>query len=156
MSGRKTLSASRSIVDLMYTLTATNFDVSLLDLQPFVCAFIHAIQSCVDFGLQMCWFMAGRVLVRFLRASIDEGIREQILLLQSQVSFVRTMLAKAGERVPLAYRYGKMLHDTLTNMCGEQFAEPIPEYLPPRGHYITAMSQHTNGDLPHTVEHIVL
>ena len=35
-SARKTLIASRAIVNLMYTLTATNYDVTLLDLQPFV------------------------------------------------------------------------------------------------------------------------
>lgn len=50
----------------------------------------------------MCWFMAGRVLVRFLRTSIDSNDHDQILTLQNEVSFVRTMLGKAGERVPLA------------------------------------------------------
>lgn len=35
-SARKTLLASRAIVNLMYTLTATNYDVTLLDLQAFV------------------------------------------------------------------------------------------------------------------------
>lgn len=35
-SARKTLLASRGIVNLMYTLTATNYDVTLLDLQTYV------------------------------------------------------------------------------------------------------------------------
>lgn len=68
----------------------------------------------------------------------------------------RMMLGKAGERVPLAcktyspfltnielcspsfltVRYGKMLNDTLVNMCGDQFSDSIPSNLPPRGHYV--------------------
>ncbi|KAI0691177.1 hypothetical protein BC835DRAFT_1432535, partial [Cytidiella melzeri] len=130
-SATKTLMASRTIVELMYTLGATNYDITLLDLQVF-----------------MCWFMAGRVLVRFLRAVIDSGDHEQIVTLQGEISFVRMMLSKAGERVHLAFRYSKMLHDTLVNMCGEQFAETIPSTLPPREHY-AANTMHT------TVQHVV-
>ncbi|KAF7796741.1 hypothetical protein EIP86_007924 [Pleurotus ostreatoroseus] len=125
VSTRKTLSASRAIVELMYAITATNYDVTLLDLQPF-----------------MCWFMAGRVLVRFLRTAVDANQRDTIMLLQSQISFVRSVLNKAGERVPLAYRYGKMLNDTLVNMCGENFSDPLPESLPPRGHFMPGADVH--------------
>lgn len=139
-SARKTLTAARAIVELMYMLSSTNYDVTLLDLQPF-----------------MCWFMAGRVLVRFLRAAIDGSRADQLVPLQSEISFVRTMLSKAGERVPLAYRYAKMLHDTLTNMCGQQFADNIPDTLPPRGYYMAVQaSRPMVGNVPHTVEHIVL
>ena len=77
--------------------------------------------------------MAGRVLVRFLRAAVDAGRQDHVMAIQTQVSFVRTVLSKAGERVPLAYRYGKMLNDTLINMVGEEYADPIPQTLPPRG-----------------------
>ena len=67
------------------------------------------------------------------------------------------MLAKAGERVPLAYRYAKMLHDTLVNMCGQQFADTLPDALPPRGYYMTLQANRPMvGNIPHTVEHIVL
>ena len=37
----------------------------------------------------MCWFMAGRVLVRFLRAAIDGSRSDQLVPLQSEISFVR-------------------------------------------------------------------
>jgi hypothetical protein len=40
---------------------------------------------------QMCWFMAGRVLVRFLRAAIDSSDHEQIICLQGEISFVRSV-----------------------------------------------------------------
>ena len=67
------------------------------------------------------------------------------------------MLSKAGERVPLAYRYAKMLHDTLVNMCGQQFADSIPDTLPPRGYYMSVQANRPMvGNVPHTVEHIVL
>ena len=89
------------------------------------------------------------------------------------------MLCKAGERVPLACkralllsgqliynltfarvpvdRYCKMLHDTLVNMCGQQFADSIPDTLPPRGYYMALQaSRPMVGNIPHTVEHIVL
>ncbi|KAJ3537494.1 hypothetical protein NM688_g6679 [Phlebia brevispora] len=125
VSTRKTLAASRVIVELMYAITATNYDVTLLDLMPF-----------------MCWFMAGRVLVRFLRTAIDANQRDTIVLLQSQISYIRTVLSQAGERVPLAYRYGKMLTDTLVNMCGESFIDSIPEGLPPRGYTMPGADVH--------------
>ena len=106
--------------------------------------------------------MAGRVLMRFLRTAVDANQRDTIMLLQSQISFVRSVLNKAGERVPLACasyvyrrhshhidsiydsadRYGKMLNDTLVNMCGENFSDPLPESLPPRGHFMPGADVH--------------
>ena len=64
----------------------------------------------------MCWFMAGRVLVRFLRTAVDANQRDTIMLLQSQISFVRSVLNKAGERVPLACEsyIRRHSHHTLT------------------------------------------
>ena len=46
--------------------------------------------------------MAGRVLVRFLRASIDSGSDENCTTLQKEIEYIRSMLAVVGERVPLA------------------------------------------------------
>ena len=43
VSSRKTLAASRIIVDLMHAVTATNYDVTLLDLQPFVSQIFTAL-----------------------------------------------------------------------------------------------------------------
>ena len=79
-----------AIVELMYKLNATNYDVTLLDLQPFVrtCS-PHVALRRADDGVQMCWFMAGRVLVRFLRAAIDCSRNEEIMPLQREISFVR-------------------------------------------------------------------
>lgn len=50
-----------------------------------------------------------------------------------------------------------MLSDTLINMCGQQFAETMPETLPPRGYYMAvAASRPMVTNMPHTVEHIIL
>lgn len=91
VSSRKTLNASRAILELIYMVAATNYDVSLLDLQAFVRAPTPHCSRRRDLTrtTQMCWFMAGRVLVRFLRAAIDNARHDQLIPLQREVSYVR-------------------------------------------------------------------
>lgn len=43
--------------------------------------------------------------MRALKASMDMKDFEQMMVLQNEVSFVHSMLAKAGERMPLAREY---------------------------------------------------
>ncbi|KIP05989.1 hypothetical protein PHLGIDRAFT_107482 [Phlebiopsis gigantea 11061_1 CR5-6] len=86
------LTASRAIVDSLHGVTSTSFDVSLLDTMAF-----------------LCWYMAGRVLTRFLKAAQDNQAAEHLIPLKTEVSFIRSMLLRAGERIPLAYCYWKML-----------------------------------------------
>ncbi|EKM55966.1 uncharacterized protein PHACADRAFT_256950 [Phanerochaete carnosa HHB-10118-sp] len=86
------LTAARAIVDLLHIVTSTSYDVSLVDTWPY-----------------LCWYMAGRVLVRFLKAAQDQNLHEQLIPLRAEISFLRGTLMKAGERVPLAYCYYKML-----------------------------------------------
>ncbi|PSR81917.1 hypothetical protein PHLCEN_2v6212 [Hermanssonia centrifuga] len=114
ISAYKILSSSRAIVEFLHSISSTSYDVSSMDLYPF-----------------LCWFMAGRVLVRFLKAAQDAQAQDQVIPLQAEINFLRTMLAKAGERVPLAYRYAKMLGDTLVQTCGVQEVES-PSAMPPR------------------------
>ncbi|KAH8102517.1 hypothetical protein BXZ70DRAFT_786901 [Cristinia sonorae] len=113
----KILRASRSIVDLAYTLNATSYDVSLLGLSPV-----------------MVWFIGARVLIRFLKAAIDSNSEQHILALQGEIFFLRTVIGKAGERLFLAERYRKMLDENLFATCGQQFTEtgstPIPQAIP--------------------------
>lgn len=42
-----------------------------------------------DVGVKMCWFMAGRVLVRFLHAAISHNSEEQIMTLWAEVDYIR-------------------------------------------------------------------
>ncbi|KAI0691861.1 hypothetical protein BC835DRAFT_1359567 [Cytidiella melzeri] len=108
VSRQQILKAVRSILDLMYSLTATSYDVSLLD------------HLCI-LSLNIC----NRVLVRALKAAIDENNAEEIVVLHSEIIYIYGVLAQAGERLPLAYRYKKVVYDTLANICGPQFVENI-------------------------------
>ncbi|KAH8982587.1 hypothetical protein EDB92DRAFT_1893745 [Lactarius akahatsu] len=94
VSAFKILEASRAVLDLIYAVRSTSFDVTLLD---FFCAF--------------CWFRAGRVLVRFWQAAQQANSKEQTLTLRSEVEYIIAALAKLGERVPLAHRYFLMLSE---------------------------------------------
>ncbi|KAI0691869.1 hypothetical protein BC835DRAFT_1359660 [Cytidiella melzeri] len=105
-SAGKTLKAARAILDLMYLMSSTSYDVSLLD------------QMCIS-----GWYIAGRVLIRFLHAAIRHNYLEHIVVLHTEVSYVHDMLSKAGERVPAACNK-RILFDILVQSCGEQFADP--------------------------------
>lgn len=94
VSAFKILEASRAVLNLIYAVRSTSFDVTLLD---FFCAF--------------CWFRAGRVLVRFWQAAQQANSKEQTLTLRSEVEYIIAALAKLGERVPLAHRYFLMLSE---------------------------------------------
>ncbi|THH33509.1 hypothetical protein EUX98_g641 [Antrodiella citrinella] len=104
----KILKASRSIVDLAYTVNATSYDLSLLGLNPI-----------------MCWFIAARVLIRFLKVAIDANSEQHIMALQGEIYFLRTVIGKAGDRLFLPERYRKMLDENLFATCGQQFEETI-------------------------------
>ncbi|KAF8507193.1 hypothetical protein F5888DRAFT_1602133 [Russula emetica] len=85
VSAFKILEASRNILELIYAVCSTSFDVTLLD---FFCTF--------------AWFMAGRVLGRFWQAALDANSAEQVLTLCAEVEYIMAALAKLAERVPLA------------------------------------------------------
>ncbi|TFK77005.1 hypothetical protein BDN72DRAFT_754042 [Pluteus cervinus] len=101
LSALKILTAARAILDLIYVVWSTSYDITLLDS---FCTF--------------CWFVAGRVLVRFLQAAIDANSHEQVATLRAEVDFVQSAIAKVGQRIPLAYRYAKLLENYVTQRCG--------------------------------------
>ncbi|KDQ63649.1 hypothetical protein JAAARDRAFT_148211 [Jaapia argillacea MUCL 33604] len=114
ISACKILAAARDILNLIYAITATSYDISLLDI-----------------FVTFSWFMAGRVLARFLQAAQSANGQEHIATLSAEILSIRSAIAKMGERVPVAYRYAKMLQDFISQTCGDNFAVPIPA-LPPR------------------------
>ncbi|KAJ6610095.1 hypothetical protein B0H10DRAFT_2166192 [Mycena sp. CBHHK59/15] len=115
ISALKILTAARSILDLAYNVCSTSFDVTLLD--PF-CSF--------------CWFISGRVLVRFLQAAMDANTSEQIATLRAELEFIQSAIARIGQRIPLAFRYAKMLNDLIVNRCGESSAGESAQLTFPR------------------------
>ncbi|KAJ7631110.1 hypothetical protein FB45DRAFT_990906 [Roridomyces roridus] len=102
ISALKILTAARSVLDLAYEVCNTTFDVTLLD--P-LCSY--------------CWFISGRVLVRFLQAALDGNTTEQIATLRAETDFLKSAIAKIGQRIPLAFRYAKMLDDLIFKRCGD-------------------------------------
>jgi len=74
----------------------------------------------------MCWFMAARILVRFLKAAIDAESEPQMNALQDEIAYVRSMIDKGSRRLPLADRYKRMLEEFLLSTCGRQFIDTVP------------------------------
>ncbi|KAF8168005.1 hypothetical protein B0H34DRAFT_683893 [Crassisporium funariophilum] len=113
ISALKILTASRAILDLIYNVWSTTFDITLLDS---FCSF--------------CWFVGGRVLVRFLQAALDARSLEQISTLRAEIDFVHSAIAKVGERIPLAHRFAKMLEDLIIKHCGSAPGMPVQITFP--------------------------
>ncbi|KAJ6604750.1 hypothetical protein DFH09DRAFT_1123717 [Mycena vulgaris] len=113
LSALKILTAARSVLDLAYDVCSTSFDVTLLD--PF-CSY--------------CWFIAGRVLVRFLQAATDANTTDQITTLRAEVEFFERAISRIGQRIPLAFRYAKMLNDLVRQRCGELVEDSVELNFP--------------------------
>lgn len=87
-SAEKLLNAARSILELVYIVCATSFDITLLD--P-VASF--------------AWFLAARVFVRFLKARIDARRHAEAVSLRGELEVIRLALRRMGERIPLGCEY---------------------------------------------------
>lgn len=66
------LSAAREILDLIYKISATSFDVAYLD--P-ACGF--------------CWFLAGATITRFLRVKIDAQDAGEVSALTQELAAIK-------------------------------------------------------------------
>ncbi|EKM83798.1 hypothetical protein AGABI1DRAFT_66768 [Agaricus bisporus var. burnettii JB137-S8] len=108
ISALKILTAARAILDMIYNVWSTSYDITLLD------------SFC-----SLAWFTAGRVLVRFLQAAIDAEGQDQIATLRAELEFVHSAIVKLGQRIPLAYRFSKMLEDLVTKRCGESYSSSL-------------------------------
>ncbi|KAF6766288.1 hypothetical protein DFP72DRAFT_866120 [Ephemerocybe angulata] len=112
MSALKILTAARAILDLIYDVSNTSFDITLLD------------SFC-----SVCWFLGGRVLIRFLQAALDSRETDQIITLRTELDFIHISIAKIGQRIPLAYRFSKMLKDLIKKRCGNLHAVEFDPYI---------------------------
>lgn len=113
ISALKILTAARAILDHIYAVWSTSFDITLLD------------SFC-----SLCWFFSGRVLVRFLRAALDARSLDQISTIRAEIDFIHSAIAKVGQRVPLAHRYAKMLEDMIVKQCGPASGYPAQITFP--------------------------
>lgn len=113
ISALKILTAARAILDLIYNVWSTSFDITLLDS---FCSF--------------CWFAGGRVLVRFLQAALEAKSMDQVSTLRAELDFVQAAIAKLGQRIPLAFRFAKMLEDLILKRCGPATGVPAQITFP--------------------------
>ncbi|GBE77868.1 hypothetical protein SCP_0107500 [Sparassis crispa] len=104
VSSRKILTSARAILDLLHGVSSTSYDLSLLGIFPMI-----------------CWYMAGRILVRFMRVAIELKVKEQCDILRAEIDYIRAMITRVGDRFPVALRYTKMLQDFITQNCGEEY-----------------------------------
>ncbi|KAG2121014.1 uncharacterized protein F5147DRAFT_664027 [Suillus discolor] len=100
-SAAKILESARAILELIYAMWSTNYDIGLLD---YFCSF--------------CWYLAGQCFGRFLRAAKEAACVQQIDTLRAELDFVRMALSKMAERVPLSYRYQRMLDAVHLSLAG--------------------------------------
>ncbi|KAI8980709.1 hypothetical protein BD414DRAFT_420621 [Trametes punicea] len=108
VSSWRVLDSARAILNLLYEAYSTSHNLALLGVFPMV-----------------CWFVAGRALVRFLKAAINAESEDHIATLRNEVDFIRSVIAKIGESVPHAYHYAKMLNGYLARTCGKEYATPV-------------------------------
>ncbi|KAG8894237.1 hypothetical protein FRB99_001396 [Tulasnella sp. 403] len=81
LSAERMLTSARAILDLIYKLTATSFDLLLLD------------HSC-----SFCWFVCATALIRFLKAKMIAGDEVETTRLTNEIQVVRFMLSNLGSR----------------------------------------------------------
>ncbi|KAG9314447.1 hypothetical protein JVU11DRAFT_5244 [Chiua virens] len=83
-SAMKILHAARGTLELVHGILSTNYDLGLLDL---FCPF--------------CWFLAGRVFGRYLKAAQDARSIQQIKTLRIELEFIRAVTVPAdGAPIP--------------------------------------------------------
>jgi len=108
------LEAARTMLNLLYAILATSYDITLLD----------------NFAV-FAFFMTGRVLVRFVQNSKETGDEARLLTFRTELEFIRIAMARMGERLPLAFRYAKMLDDIIFQVVGILDDLNIPNFSIP-------------------------
>nr|XP_031860910.1 uncharacterized protein CI109_003637 [Kwoniella shandongensis]KAA5527982.1 hypothetical protein CI109_003637 [Kwoniella shandongensis] len=93
---RMTLSAIRASLSLLYDITATSYDLTLL---PAQCSF--------------AWSASARGLVRFIDAANQSGDQVSVAVFQSELQVFRMALSQFGERFPVGKRHLKVIDDLL-------------------------------------------
>ncbi|CUA76885.1 Glutamate-ammonia-ligase adenylyltransferase [Rhizoctonia solani] len=96
LSTQKSLLAARAILDLIYLVCSTSYDLTRL---PSVCTF--------------CWFMAARVLVRVLKHRHQAGQISEAATMRSEVEVIKLAFQRMSEKIPIARRHRQMLDDLL-------------------------------------------
>lgn len=87
-------SAVQSILELIYAICATSFDLIYLD---------HASS--------FCWFVAGATIIRFLKAKMGLKEEAEITRLTQELNVVKFVLGNLGDRTMIGLRQIKLLEE---------------------------------------------
>ncbi|KAG9038131.1 hypothetical protein FRB95_002571 [Tulasnella sp. JGI-2019a] len=91
-SAQKILAAARAILELIYKVCATTFDLLFL-----------------DHGSSKAWFLAGVTLIRFLAARTAQKDEAEVARLTQELGAVRFILGNLGDRTRIGLRQIKLL-----------------------------------------------
>jgi len=94
VSANRLLMAARAIMDLMYMLSATAYDLLYL-----------------DHNASFVWFLAGVVLTRFRAYNIGAGNETEVARMTQEIEVCRTMLGNMGVRTFIGLRQLNLLDE---------------------------------------------
>ncbi|KEP55152.1 fungal specific transcription factor domain protein [Rhizoctonia solani 123E] len=102
LSSSKIITAARAIIDLMYTVCSTSYDLTRL---PTICI--------------NCWGRAASFLTRLYKLEISRGRQEEALTIDLEIQSVRFIFNQIGTRLPMALKYDKSLEFELQTECSQ-------------------------------------
>ncbi|KIO22777.1 hypothetical protein M407DRAFT_245046 [Tulasnella calospora MUT 4182] len=93
-SAMQMLDATRAILDLIYKLCGTTYDLIYM-----------------DHGCSFCWFVAGAAVIRFLKVKMDAKDKEEVARLEQELGVIKFMLRNLGNRILIGLRQIMLLED---------------------------------------------
>lgn len=93
-SAMQMLTATRAIMDFIYKVCGTAYDILYM-----------------DHGCSFCWFVAGAAVIRFLKVKMDVKDKDEVARLEQELGAVKFMLKNLGERTIIGLRQLKLLED---------------------------------------------
>lgn len=112
-SAQKATAAARAILDLVYAVCSTSYDITRL--AP-VCP--H------------CWYRAASFLTALFKVELSRGRHEEALSIDLEIQAIRFAFAQMGTRIPVALRYSKALDFELqaqtSQMCHSISQQVVP------------------------------
>ncbi|CAE6419629.1 unnamed protein product, partial [Rhizoctonia solani] len=101
-SAWRLVAAARAILDLMYIVCSTSYDITRL---PLVCV--------------QCWGRSASVLIRLYKLEISRGRQEEALAIDLEIQSIRFTLNQMGTRLPMALKHNKAIDFELETECGQ-------------------------------------
>ncbi|CAE6385679.1 unnamed protein product [Rhizoctonia solani] len=101
-SAQRIIVAARAILDLLYAISSTSYDITRL---PPICV--------------QCWGRSASVLIRLYKLEISKGNQEEALTIDLEIQSVRFAFNQIGTRLPMALKYEKALDFELETECSQ-------------------------------------